>query len=40
MSILGGMFVGIECVDGWWRIETGQDKLETGYNHDRLQLVI
>jgi len=22
-SMLGGVFVGVECVDGWWRIETG-----------------
>jgi len=37
MFMLGGVFVGsVECVDGWWRIETGQDQLGTGHNHDWL----
>ena len=38
-SMLGGVLVGVECVDGWWRIETGQDQLGTGHNHDWSQLV-
>src|SRR6266540_4223511 len=37
MSMLGGVFVGVECVDGWWRIETSQDQLGTSHNqsHNR-----
>ncbi len=38
-SMLGGMFMGVECVDGWWRIETSQDQLGTGHNHDWSQPV-
>src|SRR6266542_2114289 len=37
--LVGNRAETLECVDGWGRIETGQDQLGTGHNHDWSQPV-